>query len=222
MKLPWHRDLDFDKARAKMVRRDLAGRDIKDPRVLDAFARVGREKFVWDSDLADAYADHPLRIGESQTISQPYMVALMTQELELEGGERVLEIGTGSGYQTAILAELAREVYTIDRFRALSEKAQEELSESGCGNIHYRVGDGTLGWPEEAPFDRIIVTAGAPSVPESLKAQLSRRGRLVIPVGGKQSQDLLIVTRQEGEFPTRSTTGCIFVRLVGAEGWPEE
>jgi protein-L-isoaspartate(D-aspartate) O-methyltransferase len=265
---PESREADFDDAREKMVRRDLAARGITDERVLGAFRRVRRERFVWDVDARDAYADHPLRIGEGQTISQPYMVALMTEALMLPSGPRcskalrslgpqpskalrsraakrsesgavsksaavtsgasasdaaltkVLEIGTGSGYQTAILAELAREVCTVERIAALSEKARATLAGQGYGNIRYRVGDGTLGWPEEAPFDRVIVTAGAPRVPESLKLQLAEGGRLVIPVGGGHGQDLLIVTREGEDFRTEKGTGCIFVKLIGEEGWP--
>ncbi len=246
MEAPGTREADFDDAREKMVRRDLAARDITDERVLGAFRRVPRERFVWDVDGSDAYADHPLRIGEGQTISQPYMVALMTEVLMLPLGPRcskalrsriaeqsergasasdavptkVLEIGTGSGYQTAILAELAREVCTVERIAALSEKARGTLADLGYENIRYRVGDGTLGWREEAPFDRIIVTAGAPGVPESLKGQLADGGRLVIPVGGGHGQDLLIVTREGKEFRTEKGTGCIFVKLIGEEGWP--
>jgi len=220
VEFPGPREADFDDEREKMVRRDLAARGITDERVLGAVRRVRRERFVWDVDARDAYADHPLRIGEGQTISQPYMVALMTEVLKLEGPEKVLEIGTGSGYQTAILAELAREVCTVERIEALSERARGTLADLGYENIRYRVGDGTLGWPEEAPFDRIIVTAGAPSVPESLKGQLAEAGRLVIPVGGGHGQDLLIVTREGDEFRTEKGTGCIFVKLIGEEGWP--
>jgi protein-L-isoaspartate(D-aspartate) O-methyltransferase len=223
VKLPWsgNREIDFEKARERMVGRDLAARDIVDARVLEAFRRVPRERFVWDTDLAQAYADHPLRIGEGQTISQPYMVALMTQWLALEGRERVLEIGTGSGYQTAILAELAREVLTVERFASLSEKAREVLTGLGYANVRFRVGDGTLGWPEEAPFDGIIVTAGAPGVPGPLKKQLADGGRLVVPVGDTHGQDLLVVTRKGGRCETKSVCPCVFVRLVGEEGWPE-
>jgi protein-L-isoaspartate(D-aspartate) O-methyltransferase len=223
VKLPWsgERDPDFDKARGEMVERDLASRDVKDGRVLDAFRRVPRERFVWQAHLQEAYADHPLRIGEGQTISQPYMVALMTQCLKPAEAEKILEIGTGSGYQTAILAELAREVRTVERIESLSASARERLAALGYDNIRFRVGDGTLGWPEEAPFDGIIVTAGAPEVPASLKAQLAEGGRLVIPVGDRHGQDLLVVTRAGDEFETRSGCPCVFVKLIGEEGWPE-
>ncbi len=218
-------EAEFKCARERMVEKSLRGRDITDERVLGAFGRVRREEFVWEVDRDEAYTDHPIRIGEGQTISQPYMVALMTQWLALEGHERVLEIGTGSGYQTAILAELAREVYTIERLASLSGSARERLKRLGYGNVHYRVGDGTLGWPEEAeraPFDAVIVTAGAPSVPEPLKRQLAPGARLVIPVGPGREQDLHVVTKlPEGTFKTRSVCPCIFVKLLGEEGWPE-
>ncbi|MHC5055008.1 MAG: protein-L-isoaspartate(D-aspartate) O-methyltransferase [Planctomycetota bacterium] len=202
-----------------MVRKDIAARGITDARVLEIMRRVPRERFVWQVDRRQACADHPIRIGEGQTISQPYIVALMTQELALSGDEKVLEIGTGSGYQTAILAELAREVYTLERFAALAELAREALAELGYANVRHRTGDGTLGWPEEAPFDRIMVTAGAPRVPESLKGQLADGGRLVIPVGGEGYQDLMLVTREGEGFRERVVCGCSFVKLVGAEGW---
>ena len=241
-------DAELERARERMVEKHLRGRDIEDERVLAAFGRVRREEFVWEVDRDQAYVDHPVRIGEGQTISQPYMVALMTQWLGLGGGgpnplsERVLEIGTGSGYQTAILAELAREVFTVERFESLSESARARLEGLGYGNVRYRVGDGTLGWPEEAeraPFDAIIVTAGAPGVPEALKSQLAPGGRLVIPVGPGREQDLLVVTRKvtrkvtgkaageveasngASEFDTQSVCPCIFVRLVGEQGWSE-
>ena len=221
MKPPWSAKVNFEEARKEMVRRDLAGRDIRDARVLDAMGRVPRERFVWDVDRADAYADHPLRIGEGQTISQPYMVALMTQSLGLVGTERVLEIGTGSGYQAAILAELAAKVYTVERIASLSERAAGTLAELGYRNVFFRVADGTLGWPEEAPFDAIVVTAGAPKVPETLKQQLADGGRMSIPVGDEHEQDLLLVTRRGARFETRSLCPCIFVKLLGREGWPE-
>jgi protein-L-isoaspartate(D-aspartate) O-methyltransferase len=220
---------ELERARERMIRVHLRGRGVEDERVLEAFARVPREEFVWEIDRGEAYADHPVRIGEGQTVSQPYMVALMTQWLALEGHERVLEIGTGSGYQTAILAGLAREVFTVERFESLSESAKERLGRLGDRlgpwNIRYRVGDGTLGWPEEAeraPFDAIIVTAGAPEVPKPLKEQLAPGGRLVIPVGPAREQDLLVVTKlADGSFKTDSVCPCIFVKLVGEEGWPQ-
>ncbi len=216
---PWEEDVDFAALREEMVRKDIAARGITDERVLDAMRRVPRERFVWDVDRPQACDDHPIRIGEGQTISQPYIVALMTQELGLAGDEKVLEIGTGSGYQTAILAALAREVYTMERFESLSERARELVGNLGHTNVHYRVGDGTLGWPEEAPFDRIIVTAGAPRAPGALKGQLADGGRLVVPVGGEGYQDLTLVTREGEGFHERVVCGCSFVKLVGEEGW---
>ena len=219
MDAPWEEDVDFAELRAEMVRKDIAARGITDPRVLEAMRRVPRERFVWQVDRSQACTDHPIRIGEGQTISQPYIVALMTQELGLAGDEKILELGTGSGYQTAILAELAREVYTVERFESLSTRARELLDDLGYAGVHYRVGDGTLGWPEEAPFDRIIVTAGAPQVPEALKNQLADGGRLVIPVGGEGYQDLMLVTRGGEGFTDRVVCGCSFVKLVGTEGW---
>jgi len=215
------RKTDFDEARAHMVKHDLAARDIADRRVLEAMGRVPRHEFVWDSSKDDAYADRPLRIGEGQTISQPYMVALMTQKMALTGGEKVLEIGTGSGYQTAILASLCVRVYTVERHASLSARASETLSRLGHGNIAYHVGDGTVGWADHAPYDAIMVTAGAPSVPEALSEQLAEGGRLVIPVGGTRGQDLTIVTRRDGELRTERSIGCIFVKLVGEQGWAE-
>jgi protein-L-isoaspartate(D-aspartate) O-methyltransferase len=216
---PWDGDVDFAALREEMVRKDIAARGVTDARVLEAMRRVPRERFVWEVDRPEACADHPVRIGDGQTISQPYIVALMTQELALKGAESVLEIGTGSGYQTAILAELAREVYTVERFRSLSERAGEVLSGLGYANVRLRVGDGTLGWPEAAPFDRVIVTAGAPRMPEALRDQLADGGRLVVPVGGEGYQNLMLVTRDGDDFAERVVCGCSFVKLVGAEGW---
>ena len=213
--------MSFEEDRRRMVERDLAGRGIKDVRVLDAMARIPREDYVWDVDRDEAYVDHPLRIGSGQTISQPYMVALMTEELALTGDEKVLEIGSGSGYQTAVLAELAAEVHTVERIRELADYAAERLRDHGYGNIRTHVADGTLGLPEEAPFDRIIVTAGAPEVPDALKDQLGDGGRLVIPVGPGSGQTLLTVTREGDSFRTKRGIPCIFVRLRGEQGWQE-
>ena len=207
--------------RRRMVERDLTGRGIRDDRVLEVMGRIPREKFIWDADRDAAYADHPLRIGMGQTISQPYMVALMTEELALAGAEKVLEIGTGSGYQTAVLARLAAEVHSIERHAELSERAGEVLEELGLGNIDLRVGDGTLGLPDEAPFDGIIVTAGAPEVPDSLRSQLADGGRLVVPVGSASGQTLLTIERKGDSYETRRGIPCIFVKLCGAEGWEE-
>jgi protein-L-isoaspartate(D-aspartate) O-methyltransferase len=214
-------DEAYSAARARMVEYDLAARDIDDPRVLGAMGRVPRHEFVWDIDRDEAYADRPLRIAEGQTISQPYMVALMTQKLVLTGGERVLEVGTGSGYQTALLAELALRVSTVERISALSSQAAGALGRLGYANIEFRVGDGSLGWPERAPFDAIMVTAGTPRVPDALKKQLADGGRLVVPVGGRKGQRLLVITRRGHSYDTETSTPCIFVKLIGAQGWAE-
>jgi protein-L-isoaspartate(D-aspartate) O-methyltransferase len=172
-------------------------------------------------DLDEAYADHPLGIGCGQTISQPYIVALMTEMLGLAGDEQVLEIGTGSGYQTAILAELAAEVFTVERHEELSTRAQRALAAAGYANIRFRVGDGTVGWPEHASYGAILVTAGAPRVPASLKGQLADGGRLVAPVGGRAHQTLVKVTRRGAKFVEERGADCIFVKLIGEEGYAD-
>jgi protein-L-isoaspartate(D-aspartate) O-methyltransferase len=213
---------DFREERLAMVEKQLRGRDIRDERVLAAMASVPRHLFVPPESQAEAYEDRPLPIGEGQTISQPYMVAVMTQSLVLKGEEGVLEIGTGSGYQAAILGELARSVFTMERIPVLQEKAERILQALGYEKIRCRLGDGTQGWPEMAPFDGIIVTAGAPEVPQTLKTQLSNGGRLVIPVGPRYSQSLLRVTREGNHFREEDLTGCVFVPLLGKFGWKEE
>jgi len=197
----------------------LVARGIGDARVLDAMRRVARDAFVPDASLAAAYADRALPIGSGQTISQPYMVAVMTEALRLTGGERVLEVGTGSGYQAAILAELAREVITIERRPELAETARRRLAALGYTNVEVLIGDGTLGSPERAPFDGILVAAAAPRVPQPLKLQLADGGRLVVPVGPSDQQALHIVTRAGEGFTEALGVGCIFVPLIGAEGW---
>jgi protein-L-isoaspartate(D-aspartate) O-methyltransferase len=212
-------DEDRERERGLMVEQQLARRDIRDPRVLEAFRSVERHRFVGEALQREAYADHPLPIGDGQTISQPYMVALMTQCLELEGDERVLEIGTGCGFQAAILSRLAAEVYTIERIASLSKKAEALLGGLGYTNVRFSVGDGTRGLPESAPYDGIVVTAGSPGIPEPLLEQLAEGGRLVIPVGGRWSQELLVVRRDRGRFVQRRICGCIFVPLVGTHGW---
>jgi len=205
-----------------MVLRQLAERDIRDVRVLDAFRNVPRHLFVPPQCHAEAYADHPLHIGYGQTISQPYMVALMTEALELAGNEKVLEIGTGSGYQTAILAELAEKVYTIERIGELADSAREVLVSLGYGNVEFVVGDGTLGLPEHAPYDAILAAAAAPKVPKSLMSQLAVGGRFVIPVGTHYSQMLTLVKRDRDGYSTRDVCPCIFVKLIGREGYDED
>ncbi len=204
-----------------MVERQLRARGIRDAAVLGAFREVPRHLFVPAERIQEAYEDHPIDIGLGQTISQPYMVALMTEVLRVRGGDRALEVGTGSGYQAAILAKLCATVYTVERLPELSRRAQALLERLGITNVRFRVGDGTLGWPEEAPFDRIIVTAGGPSVPPSLKAQLADGGRLAMPVGGYGGQDLVVVERRGEVFREESHGGCVFVRLIGKEGWAE-
>lgn len=213
---------DFKKERLSMVEEQLRRRDILDQRVLEAMAKIPRHHFVSADYQSWAYDDRPLSIGEGQTISQPYMVALMTESLGLKGPERVLEIGTGSGYQTAILAELSRTIFTVERIEALTRKARQILHELGYANIFFFTGDGTRGWPEKAPFDGIIVTAGAPEIPDTLKYQLAEGGRLVIPVGPRYSQTLYKVTRKGEQFIQEESTGCVFVPLVGDFGWEEE
>jgi protein-L-isoaspartate(D-aspartate) O-methyltransferase len=212
---------DYSKLRKRMVKRQIAGRGVRSEKVLDAMRKVPRERFLPRGRGVWAYDDAPLPIGDGQTISQPYIVAYMTEALALEGGERVLEIGTGSGYAAAVLAEIAAEVYTIERIGGLADMASAVLDDLGYHNVHVRQGDGTLGWPEEAPFDGIVVTAGGPDVPDTLQHQLKTGGRLVIPVG-KSSwyQELVRVTRvSETEFETEYLIPVRFVPLIGEEGW---
>lgn len=211
--------MDYAVLRKRMVEEQLIPRGIKNKRVLDAFYKVERHKFIPESLRSSAYADFPVSIGEGQTISQPYIVALMTECLELSGQEKVLEIGTGSGYQAAILAELAREVYTIERFLGLAKKAQAILDELGYTNIKIKVGDGTLGWEEVAPFERIIITAASPHLPLPLVAQLKDNGKLISPLGESFSQVLTLVEKKEGRLESTDICGCVFVPLVGEYGW---
>jgi protein-L-isoaspartate(D-aspartate) O-methyltransferase len=206
-------------AREEMVKHQLIRRNITDPLVLDAMRKVPRHKFVEPALRNRAYDDCPLPIGYGQTISQPYIVALMTQSLELKGSERVLEIGTGSGYQAAILAEIADKVFTMERHSALANQARQVLDELKYANIVMRTGDGSIGWKQFAPYDGIIVTAASPGVPESLVKQLKDGGRMVIPVGDKYSQDLTIVTHIGNETDIKKVGGCVFVPLVGREGF---
>lgn len=214
----------FNKLRSEMVEHQLRARGICDERVLEAFLKVPRHEFVRPEDVQRAYEDHPLPIGFGQTISQPYMVATMTEALQLQGDEKALEIGAGSGYQAAILAELCREVYAIERIAELATCAQETLQRLGYTNVHIVVGDGTLGLPEHAPFDAIVVSAAAPDVPPALVEQLAHGGRLVIPVGPPYTQMLLRVTkeRETGQIKQEEICPCVFVPLVGEFGWPDE
>jgi protein-L-isoaspartate(D-aspartate) O-methyltransferase len=209
----------FAAVRSRMVDQQIRVRGVLDPRVLAALRRVPRHLFVPEHLWDQAYNDYPLPIGEDQTISQPYIVALMTELLELQPTDRVLEIGTGSGYQAAILAELAATVFSIDRVGGLAHQAKAMLYSLGYKNIQIRVGDGTLGWPEEMPFDAIIVTAGAPKVPRPLTEQLALGGRLVIPVGDVWSQTLTCVRQTKEGLKFEYHGGCRFVRLIGKYGW---
>ena len=201
----------------RMVRTQLASRDIRDPRVLEAFRAIDRARFVPPERRREAYTDHPLPIGQGQTISQPYIVALMTQALDLVGAERVLEIGTGSGYQTAVLARLAGEVYTVEVHAALQDRARRLLDDLCLTNVHYRVGDGRRGWPEEAPFDRILCAAAAEAVPPAWTNQLADGGILVTPVGGGFSQTLSHIEKHGEEVRRHDFCPCRFVPLTGNE-----
>ncbi len=212
---------DWAMVRERMVAEQLQGRGIRDPRVLDAMRRVLRHLFVPPDEQANAYEDRALRIGQGQTISQPYMVGAMTEGLGLDSASRVLEIGTGSGYQAAILAEVAREVITIERKGELAEEARRRLAALSYANVSVVEGDGTLGYPSGAPFDGIIVTAAAPRVPASLQSQLADRARLVVPVGSELHQDMVIIQRLGDRFTETRGDPCVFVPLMGQEGWPE-
>ncbi len=210
---------DYAVARQRMVTEQLLRRGITDPGVLQAMGKVHRHLFMEEALRGRAYGDHPLPIGEKQTISQPFMVALMTQALELKNHERVLEIGTGSGYQTAILAELASKVYSVERIKILARRAKECLESLGYYNVLIRIGDGSLGWKEMAPFDAIVVTAATPAIPPPLIEQLADKGRIVAPVGGAERQVLKKGTRDGQAMHWTDLGDCVFVRLVGEQGW---
>jgi len=214
-------DAYYVNLREQMVKSQLLSRDIRDPAVLEAMRTVPRHLFVDPDYRQSAYSDGPLPIGEGQTISQPYIVALMTQLLELKGDEKVLEVGTGSGYQAAVLAHIAREVHSIERHPALARRAEAIFDQLGLTNIHVHVGDGTLGLPEFAPYEAVIVTAAAPNVPRALLDQLDDHGRLVIPVGGRWGQYLERWRREGDDLFSESITPVAFVPLVGKEGWKE-
>ena len=205
-----------------MIEEQLIARGIRDRRVIDVMGRVPRHEFVDPGMTTQAYLDHPLNIGCKQTISQPYIVALMSERLGITGTEKVLEIGTGSGYQTAILAELCHQVFSIERVTSLSNRARRTLYRMGYVNVNLRIGDGTEGWPEEAPFDAILVTAGTPQIPPAYREQLAEGGRMVVPCGGPEAQDLLLVRRVGGEFKEEFLGGCRFVKLYGRHGWKDE
>ncbi|TVR61553.1 MAG: protein-L-isoaspartate(D-aspartate) O-methyltransferase [Gemmatimonadales bacterium] len=212
----------FAQARRSMVREQLQARGLRHARVLEVMGRVPREHFVSGSRARSpwsVYADSAVPVGRGQTLSQPYMVARMTADLDPQPGSRILEIGTGTGYQTAVLAALAEEVWTVERDPVLAEGARERLEALGIENVHFRYGDGSLGWPEGAPFDGILVTAGAPRIPAPLVGQLAEDGRMVIPVGPPDLQELLLVEVRGGEVRSRVLTECRFVPLVGEAGW---
>ncbi len=212
---------DYEQARREMVDTQIRKRHVTNSRVLECMERVPRHEFVPAEFRARAYEDAPLPIGEGQTISQPYIVAAMTAALGLQGNERVLEIGTGFGYQAAVLACLAREVFSVEFRAPLATQAAERLSRLGYTNVHVHSGDGTLGLPEFAPYDAILVAAAAPSVPAPLLAQLADGGRMVVPVGGVENQDLRLIERNQDTFRTTMLEPCRFVPLLGAHGWKE-
>ena len=209
--------------RQKMVRDQLLGRDIRDKKVLDIFRKIPRHKFVDPAMYQEAYGDFPLSIGRAQTISQPYIVALMIQLLDIVETDKVLEIGTGSGYETAMLAELGKQVYSIERIESLSSKAKKILGELGYKNIHIKTGDGTLGQQEFAPFDKIIVTASSPHIPRPLLDQLSWGGKMVIPIGSRITQRLMLLEKAEHrrQIFEKDVCGCVFVPLIGEHGWKD-
>ncbi len=216
----------FSAAKERMLRWDLRGRDITDPRVLAVMAEVQREEFIPQSHRSQAYSDGPLPIGMDQTISQPYIVALMTQELRVNPECEVLEIGTGSGYQTAVLSKLVKKVYTIERFSELADSAQTVLSKLGIGNVEFYVGDGSSGWPicrlpQTGCFDRIMVTAGVPEIPEPLAGQLADGGLIVAPVGGRGVQGLVACEKKSDKLISRPICDVRFVRLIGKYGFEQ-
>ena len=212
----------YQRLRESMVKNQIEARGIADPNVLDAMRKVPRHLFVSDALMDQAYADHPLPIGEQQTISQPYIVAHMTQALALGPDDRVLEIGTGSGYQAAILAQIVFRVYTIETIRSLHMRARKLFDQLNYSNIVTRYGDGTNGWKDESPFDAIMVTAGAPDIPAPLVSQLDVGGRMVLPVGGRLTQEMVKLYRDEDGIHQTTLGGCRFVKLVGDYGWDKE
>ena len=205
----------------RMIDQQLKARGIRDPRVLEAFRRVDRALFVPPTDLEHAYDDRPLPIGRGQTISQPYIVALMSEQLAVRSTDRVLDIGTGSGYQAALLGRLAAEVHTVERIESLSRSAAVAVKLCGINNVHFHVGDGTLGWPDAGPYDGILVAAAAPNVPKALTDQLVDGGRLILPIGTRDGQILTLIRRTGEKFEQTSLCGCIFVPFIGQAGWHE-
>ncbi|MBI5250364.1 MAG: protein-L-isoaspartate(D-aspartate) O-methyltransferase [Desulfomonile tiedjei] len=213
--------MDYESARKIMVQNQIIARGVRDKHVISAMESVPRHLFVEESLQDEAYDDNPLPIGEGQTISQPFMVAIMTELLDLKDTDRVLEIGTGSGYQAAVLSRLCAWVYSVERVPALAERAKKTLVTCGYDNLSFKIGDGSQGWPEEAPFDGIIVTAGSPRIPGVLVDQLAEDGKLVIPVGNRFSQTLKRVTKERNGNKVQSFTGCRFVDLIGEHGWSD-
>jgi len=211
--------IDFKSLQEEMVTQQIMRRGVVTPRVIEVFKKVPRHLFLPEQFRSHAYNDHPLPIVEGQTISQPYIVALMTDLLDLSGEDKVLEIGTGSGYQAAILAELGKEVYTIERHKLLAERAEKIFKELNYQNVKVLVGDGTKGWKEFSPYQKIIVTASAPDVPQPLFIQLDEMGKLVIPIGGRWSQDLTLIEKRKGKMIRKSVCGCVFVPLIGEYGY---
>lgn len=211
--------IDFKSLQEEMVTQQIMRRGVVTLRVIEAFKKVPRHLFVPEQFQSHSYNDHPLPIGEGQTISQPYIVALMTDLLNLSGEDKVLEIGTGSGYQAAILAELGKEVYTTERHKLLAERAEKIFKELNYQNVKVLVGDGTKGWEEFSPYQKIIVTASAPDVPQPLFIQLDEMGKLVIPIGGRWSQDLTLIEKRKGKMIRKSVCGCVFVPLIGEYGY---
>jgi protein-L-isoaspartate(D-aspartate) O-methyltransferase len=213
--------INYESERKRMVDEQIAARGVKDQRVLAAMRKVPRHEFLPEVIRGMAYGDHALPLGEGQTMSQPYMVALMTELLGLQGTERVLEIGTGSGYQAAVLAELCEKVYTVERVKTLAEKARATLDRLGYKSVAIKVYDGTYGWKDMAPFDAIMVTAGAPDIPAPLVEQLKEGGRMVIPVGERYGQLLVKVVKTAEAIITEKSIPCVFVPLIGNHGWKE-
>ena len=213
---------EWQHERERMVEEQIIARGVEDERVIDAMKKVPRHLFVDKTYYHQAYNDYPLSVGYGQTISQPYMVAAMTELLELKGDEKVLEIGSGSGYQTAILALLCAKVFTIERISDLTQKARSKLEQLGFQNIIFMVGDGSIGWSEYAPYNGIIVTAGAPDIPDALIEQLADNGRFVIPVGKEHFQILNLVRKHKGRIYRKEFFECTFVPLVGKKGWQDE
>jgi protein-L-isoaspartate(D-aspartate) O-methyltransferase len=211
--------VNYEGARQKMLESQIVARNVRDPRVLEAIRKVPRHLFVEEALRDRAYLDKALPIGEKQTISQPFMVAAMSEALELEGQERVLEIGTGSGYQTAVLSELCQSVFSVERIASFVPIARRRLESLGRYNVLIKVGDGTIGWTEHAPYDAILVTAAARGLPRPLAEQLAIGGRLVVPIGPENSQSLMRITRDEQGFHEEALGECRFVKLIGRHGW---